>query len=211
MPTPESSRLYVEGTDDLHVVKHLLQQHGIDALNVPEVQQTDGKEVLLDMIKTVVQVSSGRSVGFMLDADDKPQDRWSAVRGRLQEFELDLPQEIPADGYITNVNKFRVRVGVWLMPDNRRIGALEQFLEDLVAEDDSLLPIAKSSTENALNNGATFPGTRRLKAILHTWLAWQERPGLPYGSAINAKFFRHDSSAARAFVAWYKRLFLDQP
>lgn len=210
MATPERSMLYVEGTDDIHVVKHLLHRHGIDASNVPEIQKTDGREALLSMIKTAVQVSNGRSVGFVLDADDKPQDRWCAVRGRLLEFDPGLREEMQTDGYVTDVAKYKARIGVWLMPNNQRTGALEQFLEDLVPEDDLLLPIARSSTENALANRAKFPEAKRSKAVLHAWLAWQEDPGLPYGSAINAQFFRHDSPAAQAFVAWYKRLFPGQ-
>lgn len=223
MPIPEPhrlehSKLYVEGTDDFHVVTHLFRRHGI-ALpghgidtppNLPELKKTDGQEALLGMIKTAVQMNSGRSVGFVLDADDRPQDRWSAVRGCLREFELDPPKDMPANGYVAHVDKYKVRVGVWLMPDNRRVGALEQFLADLVPEGDLLLKLAESSTEEARSKGAKFPETKRSKAVLQTWLAWQEDPGLPYGSAINAQFFRHDSPAAQAFVKWYERLFVEE-
>jgi len=150
-------------------------------------------------------MSSDRPVGFVLDADDKPQDLWSAVRARLREFELDPPNDIPADGYITDVERYKTRVDVWLMPDNRQEGALEKFLMDLIdKDDDCLLPLAESSTQEAHDKGAKFPMP---KAVLHTWLAWQKNPGLPYGAAINAQFFRHDSPATLAFVAWYKRLF----
>ena len=93
------------------------------------------------------------------------------------------------------------------MPDNRRSGALEEFLQDLVSSNDSLLPIAKQSTQRAKERGACFPDTDQRKAVLHAWLAWQARPGLPYGSAVRARYFGHDSAAALAFVAWFKRVF----
>lgn len=221
MPTSERSILYVEGKDDLHTVKHLLRWHKITVFirgsqsntvdpNVPELKETGGKEKLIRMIKTTVSVSSSRSVGFVLDGDDRPQDGWSAVRGCLREFELDPPKDMPANGYVAHVDKYKVRVGVWLMPDNRRVGGLEQFLADLVPEGDLLLKLAESSTEEARSKGAKFPETKRSKAVLQTWLAWQEDPGLPYGSAINAQFFRHDSPAARTFVKWYERLFVEE-
>lgn len=103
MPTSERSILYVEGKDDLHTVKHLLRWHKITVFirgsqsntvdpNVPELKEAGGKEKLIRMIKTTVSVSSSRSVGFVLDGDDRPQDRWSAERGRLQKCELD-PQK----------------------------------------------------------------------------------------------------------------------
>ena len=93
------------------------------------------------------------------------------------------------------------------MPDNRRSGALEEFLGSLVDDEDALLPLAETSTTSASERGAAFAEVHRRKAVLHTWLAWQERPGLPYGLAITARYFRHDSAAALAFVAWFRRVF----
>ncbi len=54
---------------------------------------------------------------------------------------------------------------------------------------------------------ARFSNVDSNKAALHAWLAWQEEPGKPYGSAIRARYFRHDSPAARSFVIWFRRLF----
>jgi len=93
------------------------------------------------------------------------------------------------------------------MPDNQREGTLESFLEGLVRENDMLLPHAKISTQGARELHASFPDRLVAKAELHTWLAWQEEPGLPYGSAIRARYFGHDSQAARSFVAWFCCLF----
>ena len=220
MATIERSRLHVEGRDDVHVVKHLLLRHRIEGPleryahsaqelppNVPEIRGVHGRNAVLDSIETAVRLSTGRSVGFLLDSDGKPRDRWRAVCDRLRGFELNLPDEIPPEGFVEDVAEFRARVGVWLMPDNRREGALEQFLEDLVDDDDALFPIAERSTEEARESGAAFPEADHRKAVLHAWLAWQKAPGMPYGTAIKARFFRDDSPAALAFVEWYKRVF----
>ncbi|MCY4174488.1 MAG: hypothetical protein OXF25_10635 [Cyanobacteria bacterium MAG CAR3_bin_5] len=233
------SKLCVEGPDDVHVVGHLLLRHGIQcfirgsqnddmAPNAPEIKEMGGKKELLEAIRTAVEEREGReknarSVGFVLDADDDPHSRWSAVRSHLQEIrlsplqevnldptqeiELDMPRIMPPGGYVTHVTECDMRIGVWLMPGHQREGALEQFLEDLVAEDDLLLKLAKSSTREARAKGAMFPDANSAKAVLHTWLAWQKDPGLPYGAAIKAQFFRHDSATAQAFVDWYKSLF----
>ena len=64
-----------------------------------------------------------------------------------------------------------------------------------------------STTGSSAEIDRRFPPVDRLKAILHTWLAWQQEPGRPYGTAVGARFFRHDSPAALAFLAWFKRLF----
>ncbi len=70
------------------------------------------------------------------------------------------------------------------------------------------MPIAERSTHEAKEQGARFPDTAQLRAALHAWLAWQERPGVPYGTAIRARYFSDDSAAAIAFVEWFKRVFL---
>ena len=74
-------------------------------------------------------------------------------------------------------------------------------------DEDALFPIAETSTAEARRHGAEFPEADHRKAVLHAWLAWQQSPGLPYGTAIKAGFFRDDSPAALAFVDWYRRLF----
>ncbi len=92
------------------------------------------------------------------------------------------------------------------MPDNRRSGALEDFLRDLIVQGDKLINHAESSTERAREIGALFNEQDFKKAVLHTWLAWQEMPGRPYGTAINACYFGANSAAAGAFVSWFRKL-----
>ena len=220
MPTLERSNLHVEGTDDVHAIKHLLFRHGFDcptkgdprsaddfSENVPEIKAAGGERRVLAAMETAVPVSTGRSVGFVLDADAVSENRWQAVRDRLGTFELELPDRIPEDGFVGDIAAFKVRVGVWLMPDNRRSGALEEFLQDLIDEDNRLISVAMDSTEIAKAVGADFPESNKSKAVLHAWLAWQETPGLPYGSAIRARYFRDDSPAALAFIQWYRNVF----
>ena len=70
-----------------------------------------------------------------------------------------------------------------------------------------MFPYAKESTIHAKVLGARFSDNDADKAVLHTWLAWQEEPGLPYGTAMRARFFRGDSPAAQAFVTWFRKVF----
>ena len=215
MPQIEPSILRVEGKDDTHAIVHLLLRHGVDCESIPvriksvrgDGDEPSGADRLLAEMETDVLASTGRSIGFVLDADEVPGDRWNAVSGRLKPVGLTLPDEIPPEGFVDDASTIQARVGVWLMPDNRRSGALEEFLRDLVESEDPLLPIADTSTRHAKEQGARFPDSDRRKAVLHAWLAWQERPGLPYGTAIRARYFGHDSAAALAFVAWFRRVF----
>lgn len=93
------------------------------------------------------------------------------------------------------------------MPDNQHDGKLETFLKSLISEHDVLIEHATEATDTAKQLGAEFAESDHLKATIHAWLAWQEDPGVPYGTAIRAKYFRHDSPVAGVFVAWFKQLF----
>ncbi len=213
MSLKERSILRVEGKDDHHAIRHLLKRHGVDPLSVDikgaEQEDASDKNKLLTGMKAEVMTSNDKAIGFVLDADGPPKDLWDSVRGRLKGLGLNLPNKIPEGGFVGDTAIFQARVGVWLMPDNRRSGAVEEFLQDLIAKGDALLQLAETSTTSAKGLGAAFPDVRRPKAVLHTWLAWQKRPGVPYGTAIKARYFQHDSPAALAFVDWFQRVFQD--
>lgn len=209
------SQLRVEGSDDHHAILNLLGRHGIDYGRsprptwLPAIEEAGGKDALLARVRLNVRASSGGAVGFVLDANSSPQDRWNAMVSRLHEMDVETPKTIPPDGFVGESPTYRARVGVWLMPDNQQGGALEHFLETLIHEADPLIEHARGSTARAKDLGARYPDDDNgvAKAVLHAWLAWQENPGLPYGSAIRARYFRHDSPVAERFVAWFHRVF----
>ena len=206
----------------MHAIRHLLIRHGIDYDQAlwpswfPSIEAVGGgKDAILSgkTVETAVSLSSGRAVGFVLDADASVRNRWRAMSNRLRRAGVAPPPAIPEDGFVGESGEYRARVGVWLMPDNRQEGAqgegtLERFLETLVEEADPLLPYAQEATARAkAAHGASYPDHDVKKAVLHAWLAWQEEPGLPYGTAIRAQYFRHDSPVAGNFVDWFCRLF----
>ena len=95
------------------------------------------------------------------------------------------------------------------MPDNVAPGSLEHFLTPLIPADDPCWPLAQETAKTAKERGAPFREVDTIKAELSTWLAWRNPPGIPYGTAMNARCFQHDTPQALAFVAWFKRLFLE--
>ncbi|MGO9469823.1 MAG: DUF3226 domain-containing protein [Isosphaeraceae bacterium] len=211
------SRLHVEGTDDQHSVVHLLIHNGVNyhpeqfELSPPELPrlvQLKGIDLLIEGIETAVKTSTRRTVGFLLDADSPLIDRWRRVTQKLRNVGVhEIPERPPAEGFIGESTDFKTRVGVWLMPDNVQDGKLEDFLLTLVKEHDALIGHARSSTDEARNHGASFSEPDMIKAIIHAWLAWQKEPGLPYGTAIKARYFKHDSPTAGTFVKWFKSLY----
>ena len=214
------SSLRVEGGDDSHAIRHLLIRNGIDYDHqpwpswFPSIEEVKGgKTGVLDNAERLVRAASSGRIGFVLDADDSVRDTWAAMRSRLLQVGLDPPSVVPTQGLVGESVEFRARVGVWLMPDNQQEGeqgegTLERFLETLVHVADPLLPHAREATGRAkTEHGARYPDRDVKKAVLHARLAWQEEPGLPYGTAIRARYFRHDSPTAGRFVDWFRRVF----
>ena len=95
------------------------------------------------------------------------------------------------------------------MPDNQAPGAVEEFAVTLMPPDDPLWDYA----DNCVVGLADHMGTERFgklpksKARVHTWLAWQEEPGMPIGAAIRDHVLNPQAPAAQNFVAWVQRLF----
>lgn len=201
-------QLRVEGRDDHHCVVHLLRRHGFDwdddTQDRPYVSYADGKEGLFASLSVAVKGSYER-VGFVVDADTEVQDRWAQVRDRLKGAGLTPPDGPDPAGTIISGLRPRSLVGVWLMPDNANPGRLEDFLVKLVDVDDPCWQHAHEATAEAARRGCASTDT--VKSTLHAWLAWQQEPGLPFGTALRARVFRNDSEDARRFVAWFTRLF----
>ena len=229
-------KIHVEGRNDQFALINLLIRHGVnyDQKPWPETYPTFsaaisdsddptrealGVEAVLQAISDEVKLQAGRVVGFVLDADDKPDDRWASIRDRLAASDvttLDDPPipvqqvaAIPDGGFLGMSQRFKTRLGVWMMPDNRSPGALEHFLQALVPPKNSLFAFSQKSTKQACSpkNGAVIRDVDKLKAELACWLAWQANPGRPYGTAIRAGYFGKDSAEATKFVSWFKTLF----
>lgn len=208
-PTEESpDRLIVEGSDDLHSVAHLLARHGVDwdsaGARVPLIKHVGGIEELL-RLAPVAATASYERVGIVLDADIALMDQWRRLGDRLASVGLVLPVDPDRSGTIVSGVRLGSRFGVWVMPDNTSPGRLEHFLQTLIPDGDSCWAFARNATATARRSGC--PITDNLKSAIHAWLAWQAEPGLPFGTALRAQIFRHDSPLALDFVAWFQRLF----
>jgi Protein of unknown function (DUF3226) len=214
MPPRENSpfRLLVEGSDDLHSVIHLMARHDFDwddkTADRPFIANTGGLEGLLEELPIILKGPYER-IGVIVDANTDLSGRWAQLRARVESAGLRLAEEPHREGTITPGLRPQSRVGFWLMPDNSSPGTLESFLRKLVPDDDSCWSYAEEAAGEARQRGARCRETDHLKSALHTWLAWQEKPGMPFGTALTARVLGHDSETALRFVAWFHRLFVE--
>jgi hypothetical protein len=202
-------KLFVEGRDDLFLIVNLLEGHGVDMKNRPiEIVDRRGVEPLLETIEAEIKAATEHPIGFVLDIDVCLQDRWRAVTERIKSLVESIPSVCPTEGFISTVPEYPHPFGVWMMPDNKRdFGKLEDFVEQLAPKDNKLMQLARTSTKQAKKSGAAFSDNDEIKAVVHTWLAWQREPGLPFGTALNASFLDSNSPNAIPFLNWMNRLF----
>lgn len=205
------SILLVEGKDDKHVIWSLLQHY-----NIPEdftVIDCDGIENLLkELTLRLTTPAMYKCIGVVMDADVNIRGRYDAFRGILENtgHYFFNGVELSDTGLLVNSNDvvFPI-VGLWLMPNNKSNGMLEDFVmtlangnEALMTEADSVLCTIEGRKLNR------YPTTHRSKAKIHTYLAWQEEPGKPMGLAITAKVLDAGSPTAKVFIDWIRQLFI---
>ncbi|MDY6899426.1 MAG: DUF3226 domain-containing protein [Cyanobacteriota bacterium] len=210
-PKSKPQQLLVEGKNDRHVIWALCEQHQIPetfSVEVPLIEDGQGINAVLAEIPVRLKQDNLLTLGIVIDADSDLSARWQSVIQRLQEYGYEeIPKVPPSEGWVYKSQSLP-NIGVWLMPDNQLPGMLENFVARLIAEDDLLVIKAESilqDIEQSKLNRYTL--VQHPKALIHTWLAWQQTPGMPMGQAITAQVLNYNSQLGIVFVEWLKRLF----
>jgi hypothetical protein len=186
-----------------------------------DIQPCGGVDSALErFIAKIISIRPRKEViGLVLD-NDKKSNRVAQVKGAIDRVlretmnrycwkKLDESYEIMTPGgFIAEPdNTDTPRIGCWLMPDHQSQGMLENFLADLVSNH-GLFGYAKHATLKAsAEYQAQYKICHENKAIMHTYLAWQDEPGKPFGTAFDQGSFDHSKRLAATFVDWIKRLF----
>ena len=206
-------RLLVEGETDKSVIPYLMEANGVawpDPPHSPVFIEPYGSvdEILKpEVIELELAASGLEALGVVVDANGDAAARWDDVRTWCSSEFADLPEQIPAGG-LEIVHADGVRFGVWIMPDNRFTGMLEDFLVELIPEDSrDLYEIATKCVAEAKSNRAPFRDVHERKAELHTWLAWQDPPGLRLHEAVEHTVLDPARADSGTFVNWFRSLF----
>ena len=196
--------LLVEGKDDQKVVESLCKTHGTEIAF--EIEGGGGVERLLAQVPVRLKSSDLECLGVVLDADQDIEARWAQLRDGLRRAGYaDVPDRPASEG---TVIVFRhelgsIRFGVWLMPNNRLPGILEDFLAFLVSPDDRMMPRVDGFLASIPEEDRAFPLP---KARIHSYLAVQREPGKPLGLAITCGYLNARQETVRPFLDWLRRV-----
>ena len=229
--------LLVEGKDDEHVFYNLLEYYKIpECFTIKNKEGRDKLKKGFNNLLATLDVELDRSglsrLGVVIDADTDSHARWQSLCSILSKAGYtSLPLEPLIEGTIVE-QVGRPTVGIWIMPNNQNAGAIEDFVSSLIPLNDVFWPLAQDAikrvvevVENDLNFRNLLASdthcrkvygrhinninrsTWRSKACLRTWLAWQEEPGEPMGSAIKSRYVDANIHHAQRLIKWICKLF----
>ena len=204
-------QLLVEGNSDKQVIDALCKQHQISNLFTFTFPSEGGIENLITTLPRKLKEENLETLGIVVDADLDITARWQAVTNKLRDFGYqNIPKVPPETGWIY-IQPELPKIGVWVMPNNKLPGMLEDFVTYLIPAEDKLRDKAIAILDDIeLEKLNCYSIIHRQKAFIHTWLVWQSKPGMPMGQAITAKALSNESAIANIFVSWLNNLFQTQ-
>ena len=210
-------KLLVEGFDEKRVIPELVDKYirwgDIKSEWPVEIVSYDGIENLLaeGEVETQLKTPRLKSLGIMIDSNDDALGRYGRVAKKCVAMSEYLPNA-PEDEGVVVENEEGLRLGIWLMPDNRSQGMLETFLAYLITESSSdLWAYATETVDCSKERGATYRDAHYDKARIHTWLALNDPPGQSFQVAIMKGMLDPGRKEAFAFIRWFCRLFDVEP
>ena len=88
---PPARLLLVEGPTDKQVVRNLRKRfRGERSIPAFDIREMGGVDNLLSVIEAEVDVPGRKALGILVDANNAPADRWSAVTERLRRARQDM-------------------------------------------------------------------------------------------------------------------------
>jgi len=203
-----NKKLLVEGNDDKHVFLALCQQYNV--FENFDVVDCKGANFLLRQFPERLRQSDIETIGVVIDADTDLNAKWQGISATLTLSGFIVPAYIPANGLTLAHPLSGIKIGVWIMPNNNVNGMLEDFMRFLIPENDALLPIANDALAGIENrNFNKYSLAHRSKALIHTWLAWQEEAGKPLGQSITMRYFNTDNETCLKLINWLNDTFSD--
>lgn len=215
-----AQQLIVEGNDAI-ALANLLMKRGLAPPRGYDIRIKFEKEFIKTAggynnipkaIREALDNADLKNLGIIIDADSTDVSiKFNSIKEVILEK---LGDKIKAEDILLNDSgtvfqeNDKLKIGIWVMPDNQSSGYLEHFLSKLVDQDDELwLHVQNTISELEAKHLKRFSAPKEQKAILHTWLAWQKDPGKPFGQAIANGSLNAHSPSADNFVQWFTQTF----
>ena len=203
---PSDRLLLVEGPDDQHVVRHLWER--LYGRSIPfQFAPRGGVAGVVESIRDEVNVAGRQALGILVDANNGPAARWESISDRLASVGIQAPATPHRDGTIIAATDDTPRIGIWLMPDNQSPGELEDFVVQMIPDNDPVWPLSQGYISRIPDEHRQFAQNKTSTAEVYAWLAAREDPR-QMGAAIGARDLDISGSLCTRFTDWLEGLFV---
>jgi hypothetical protein len=211
-----SNFLYVEGSEDLHVVNSIMKAHVEWNLKEPwtvSIKDCGGVDKMLaklpGRIETAIKADKKSRLGIITDADNDIAVRFSSIQKITEKYFPQISNENLTDNGVHVNNEDGARLGIWIMPDNVNSGTLETLIERIIpVKFNTLWEYAQSSTEIASSEkGAMIADANLLKSKIYCYAAWGVEADQRIGTQIMKGRFEANSEKLKPFIDWMKNLY----
>lgn len=224
--------ILVEGADDKWFFTALLEKIQLTSNIYPPAESDcgidgNGIDNLLDSIPILLKRLSTKQLdrlAIIIDADTSANNfgfdaRRNQIKSIIEPFGYYIPDQKPEQyqGELFSHSRGFSPIGLWIMPDHRSDGMLEDFLlpciehlerkEVLDIVGDSLAEIKSREMLTAIR----FSDTHESKVTISTWLGWQKKPNncrqLSPACALKEGWLNPDHPNITALTHWLQKVF----
>lgn len=203
-------KLFVEGVNDREVVYRVENFYGLrDICEVKALGSKDGVRQAIELHLNEM-ASKVKTIGAIVDADLDMPSSWASIKSSIDRTgNYTAPKAIPLEGLILDpIVPDNPKVGIWIMPDNSRTGMLEDFMKEMIPQDDNLLGVVSNTLDDLESNHLQrYKAVHRSKAWIHTYLAWQDEPGNTLATAVDQNLLNPRAAIVKSFAEWMRLLF----
>lgn len=197
--------ILVEGNNDEHFIYNLCSR--LNFSPVFKVKNCESIELLYKKLQAELDSDRTQPLGIIVDSDENIESRKSEIQKLVKPYYSLTSSDFTPYGLVFNPGN-EPKFGVWIWPDNQKNGILEDLYLDLVQDHDALLEESKRVVENLKTiEPWRFKKQHKSKAIVHTWLAWQDNPGSPIGSSVQRTTIVINKPVIDNFKTWLTSLY----
>jgi hypothetical protein len=211
----KSHILLVEGTNDERFFKMLLKKNSLEKVVTACPPKNiggsyNGKQGVITFLPSILmQLNDGslKKLGLVVDCDTDQdggglQRTLSQISEKLESYNYEkTATALQTGGFVFKNTDGLPDVGVWIMPDNKNEGALEDWISQLTSSNQTALFKHASETVDKLPT-PLFSTTKKIKSQVATWLAWQDRPGEGLYYTIEGNLLDESKPLYSDFLKW---------
>lgn len=203
-------KLFVEGVNDREVVYRV--ENCYELRDICEVKALGSKQGVRQALELHLNemASKVKIIGVIIDADQDVSSSWASIKSVIDSTNNYVaPMDIPLGGLILKPSvPDNPKVGVWIMPNNSNRGMLEDFMKEMIPQDDNLVGIVSNTLDDLESKGLQrYKAVHRSKAWIHTYLAWQDEPGNTLATAVDQNVLNPRAAIVKSFADWMRLLF----